>query len=211
MSKITYDQLAEDIALQSGGIPDVAIRQFLPMCVQRYVTESMSLMEVANGHIKNGMFIPSGECAGDMLPIDNRYEAISVERVTYKRDVVPLVSIKGSADVIGPSATLHYRDGNLAVKFTGIYDTDEDIVTVYYYVAPRRTATSCTVPRDSGLFMRAVTALTLFYLYNTPNREWTNVELASYNLSEYQTLLIEGKRKAKNNDTPNLKECAFSW
>ncbi|XWY20048.1 hypothetical protein ACNGTO_03060 [Bisgaard Taxon 45] len=208
---IDYDQLAEDIALLSGGIPDITIRQILPMCVQRYATETMCFIETTDGHVKDSIFVPNDKCQGG-IPSNPRYEVISVEQVTYKRNIIPMVSHKGSANVIGPSATLHTTDdGKLTVKFTGISDTDESVVNVAYYIAPKRNAESCIVPRDEGLFTRAITALCMYYLHMMPNRDWSDTQLAAHDLTIYESLVIEGKRKAKNNDTPNLRECAFSW
>ncbi|HDR1359506.1 TPA: hypothetical protein QB404_000742 [Pasteurella multocida] len=208
---VDYDQLAEDIALLSGGIPDIAIRQILPTCVQRYATESMCFVESTVGRIKDSVFVPGDNCQGG-IPSSPRYEVVSVEQVTYKRNIVPMVSRKGSANVIGPSATLHTtNDDRLTVKFTGISDTDENTVTVTYYIAPKRNADSCMTPRDEGLFNRAVTSLCLYYLHMMPNRNWTDTQLAAHNLAVYESLVVEGKRKAKNNDTPNLRECIFSW
>lgn len=215
---IRYEDLSQDIAILSGGIPDIIIEQIMPMCAQQFASESMSIVEKATGAIKDGKMCLTDTCVNDLMD-SSRYEVIGVETVKVEGKTVPFVSRKAfeTEDMLCCSIT-NESTNPITLSFKGFEDTFEredpkqrNVVEATFIFAPRRTATSCVVPRDSGLFHRAVTALCYSYLYSMPGKDWTDDNRAAFYLASYNQLLTECKRKAKSNDTPNSRECKFSW
>lgn len=210
-SVIQYDDLTDEIALVSGGIPDIAISQLIPMCVQRYASETLCIKEQVSGIIKDGVFIRADNCNSELTQ-SGRYEVIALESVKFRGNLVPFLSDKlFDTDGMGCCTLQRDHEGSTLIRFHNIDDTDKPEVSVTYVLTPKHSATSCVVPRNSGLFKRAVTSLCLHYLYSMPNRDWMNAELSAHHLLMYENMLIEGKRIAKNNDLPNHRECKFSW
>ncbi|UDW84625.1 hypothetical protein K7G91_000912 [Pasteurella canis] len=208
---IYYDQLAEDIALLSGGIPDIAIGQIIPLCMQQYAADSLSLVEEVTGRVKNGIFEPENGCSS-YLSMSSRYDIVSVDSVTRKNNSVPVIPRYESTSPELPSCSLVSIAGKTPeLRFFGHDDSIDNDTRVMFIIAPKRNATHCVVPRDRGLFIRTVTALCLYYLYNMPNRDWSNMDLAAQHYAIYHDLIVESKRKSKGNDMRVVRECKFSW
>ncbi|WP_143933393.1 hypothetical protein [Pasteurella testudinis] len=100
----------------------------------------------------------------------------------------------------------------LSVTFNGVKNpSTTDTVRALVYFAPTRDSVECEIPRDSGLFLRAISALVMAKLYVMPNRPWTDLGQSQYHYGIYADLLVQAKRQAKSNDIPVVRECKFSW
>ena len=207
VADIDYQQLADDIALLSGGIPEHIVGQVIPLSVQEYFSETRALTTPVTGAI-NGNTLRLDE--------DGDLEPVAVSRVVCAGHNVPVYSLRAgfeSRDFCCALAAVYADDGReVELRFFRTppeYQQAEVTALVTY--SPTREATSCPLPRDSGISLRALTALVLSKLYAMPNRPWTDLAQAQLQFAIYGDLVVKAKRIAKSNDSATNRECTFSW
>lgn len=204
---LDYETFADDIALQSGGIPERVILQFIPMSVQDFASGARTFTELVELDMVDGKA---------KVPQDDDMEVIIVDNVAL--DGTPLSQYARRVGLHTDrscwySDTVRNSKGGIdeyIVPMNAEY-TPESKITALVAYAPTRNATSCHTPSDGGIFIRGVTAIILARLYGMPQRPWTDEKLAATQYSIYADQLTKAKRWAKGSDTALTRECKFSW
>lgn len=194
-----YSELAERIALESGGIPEFILDQILPLCANDFFTDSRIWRKRSKLHVKGR------RCLFSHMLDDEEY-VVRVERMETPDGVeIPAITNNPSTEY-----SLSYTFSTHGIELHGDDDKLPTHVLIEVSVAPSILAEE--IP-DELLFhcRRAITALVLSRAYMTPNREWTNNGLSVMYLKQYDEFLADAKRLGSGNKANVNRECTFSW
>ncbi|MBE2897785.1 hypothetical protein HPC37_02810 [Pasteurellaceae bacterium 20609_3] len=210
VADLDYTELADQLALFTGGIPEHVVIQVIPMCVSRVAAETKTLAGSLTAELDDHDTFH--------FDLDDDREVIEALSAKINGKTVPFIDRRRIVSATHPCCCLiekYSDDGRESVlQFFNIGPRDADSAveaSVSYTFAPTLEATSCPVPRDSNLFIRVVRELVLYELYIMPNRPWTDFKLAGHHLANYDQLIVELLRKGQVNDMPSDRVCAFSW
>ncbi|MFU2136626.1 hypothetical protein [Gallibacterium anatis] len=195
-----YSDLADRIALESGGIPEIMLIQLIPICANDYFTDTRLWRRRCRLKPRRC------HCAFNQAMSEDEY-VVRVERVETPDGVAVPAITRNSAP---HSHSLSYTFSTNGIEIHGNEDDVPDYFDVEVSLAPSPLAEEMPDELDHHA-RRGITALVLARAYLTPNREWTNNDLGTFYLKQYDQFVLDAKRLAQGGRANINRECAFSW